>query len=125
MKQSELNKSGFVFLKPEKLNLKSKIENNGTPLQKWNIRLKKERNIIELENKLKDIEFDENKCQELNKNLQSLQTILSDSRIKASLAKFDETFWHKIKSENLRWMMFDFLILNQKSLYNLSINFKG
>ncbi len=40
MKQSELNKSGFIFLKPEKLNLKSKIENNGIPLQKWDILIK-------------------------------------------------------------------------------------
>ena len=40
MKQLELNKSGFIFLKPEKLNLKSKIENNGISLQKWDILIK-------------------------------------------------------------------------------------
>jgi hypothetical protein len=33
-----------------------------------------------------------------------------DSRIQASLEKFNETFWQKIKSENLRWIAFDFIL---------------
>jgi len=72
--------------------------------------LKQGKYIIELESKLKATNFNENECKDLNKNLQQLKSILFDNRIKSSLEKFDETFWHKIKSENLRWVFFDFLL---------------
>lgn len=70
----------------------------------------KEKKIEELEKKLQNIEFDVENCQQLNKNLEELKKLLSNSRIKASLEKFDETFWNKIKSENLRWFVFDFIL---------------
>lgn len=70
--------------------------------------VKNEKNILELESKLKATNFNENEGKDLNKNLQQLKSILYDERIKASLEKFDETFCQKIKSENLRWVIFDF-----------------
>ncbi|MFY9088540.1 hypothetical protein [Arcobacter aquimarinus] len=70
----------------------------------------KEKQIEKLEKELQNIEFDVENCQQLNKNLEELKKLLSNSRIKVSLEKFDETFWNKIKSENFRWVVFDFIL---------------
>ena len=72
--------------------------------------LSKEKSISDIETTLKDIKIDEDNCKELNKTLKKLTQILSDKRIQASLKKFDETFWLKIKGENRRWLVFDFIL---------------
>lgn len=71
---------------------------------------KKQKYIQQLEDKLKATNLNEGDCKDLKKSLQELKSTLSDERIKVSLEKFDETFWHKIKSENRRWFIFDFLL---------------
>lgn len=72
--------------------------------------LTKKREIADLEEKFKNVEFNNDNCKEINGNLQNLKDILLDTRIEASLEKFNEAFWKKIKSENLRWIIFDFTL---------------
>lgn len=72
--------------------------------------LKKEREILDLEKKFNNIEINSSNCRDINENLKSLTKLLSNPRFKASLDKFDEAFWQKIKSENARWIVFDFLL---------------
>ena len=73
MRQSDLSKSGFAFVTPQKLQLKKKIEKIGTPLKEWNIRINygiktgfNEAFIIDSKTKNKLIEED-GKCGELLK----------------------------------------------------------
>jgi len=66
----------------------------------------KQRNIDQIEEKLSHLE--EKDKNEILEAVKELRKTLNDDRIIASLAKFDEIFWHKIKSENWRWIIFDF-----------------
>lgn len=73
MLQSDLSKSGFAFVSPQKLQLKKKIEKMGTPLKEWNINIFRgiltglnEAFIVDVETKNKLIKQDV-KCSELLK----------------------------------------------------------
>lgn len=62
-------------------------------------------------NKFEDMDNPNEKQASLYSFILSNQKITcEDSRIQASLEKFNETFWQKIKSENLRWIIFDFIL---------------
>ena len=62
-------------------------------------------------NKFEDMDNPNEKQASLYSFILSNQEITcEDSRIQASLEKFNETFWQKIKSENLRWIIFDFIL---------------